>query len=59
MNTETARCDLNEGVRMTTSLNVGLAAGGLFLIGAAMLLWARFGERVFFDNLIAGIAGCF
>jgi len=39
-----------------------LLIGTGFLIPVALLglgLWARYGEGVYFDRLMAGIAGCF
>ncbi|MEJ8473408.1 hypothetical protein [Roseibium algae] len=44
---------------MRMSLYAGLAFGGGLLIAASGLLWLRMGERIYFDRLIAGIAGCF
>ena len=39
-------------------LFAGLAVfAGIGLL--ALALWARYGEAVYFDRLIAGIAGCF
>ncbi|MEP0234010.1 hypothetical protein [Roseibium sp.] len=44
---------------MHMPLYLGLATGATMLIAASGLLWLRFGERVYFDQLVAGIAGCF
>jgi hypothetical protein len=44
---------------MRMSLYLGLAAGGVLLVAASSLLWLRYGQRIYFDKLIAGIAGCF
>ncbi len=44
---------------MRSALTMPLAlAGGLAILGAA-LLWLQFGERLFVDRILAGIAGCF
>lgn len=32
---------------------------GFFVIVAALALWFRYGTAVFFETIMAGIAGCF
>jgi hypothetical protein len=36
----------------------GLASGVLVIV-AALALWFRYGTAVFFETIMAGIAGCF
>ena len=44
---------------MNASLYKGLALGATAFLGLSGLLWLRYGERIYFDKMIAGIAGCF
>jgi hypothetical protein len=37
----------------------GGAALGAVLLLAAVVLWFRYGTTVFFETIVAGIAGCF
>jgi len=37
----------------------GGAALGVALLLAAVVLWFRYGTTVFFETIVAGIAGCF
>jgi hypothetical protein len=37
----------------------GGAALGAGLLVAALVLWFRYGTTVFFETIVAGIAGCF
>jgi hypothetical protein len=37
---------------------VGLASG-VFVIVVALALWFRYGTAVFFETIMAGVAGCF
>ncbi|WP_417685223.1 hypothetical protein [Roseibium sp.] len=39
-------------------LVAGVALGGLLVLSLSVLLWLRFGERIYFDKIAAGIAGC-
>ncbi len=48
---------MTERMRLSLYAVAGLS-GAAVLLGTTML-WFRFGERVFFDRLVAGIAGCF
>jgi hypothetical protein len=32
---------------------------GFFVIVAALALWSRYGTAVFFETIMAGVAGCF
>ncbi len=43
----------------TTSARWLLAGTAACFVGAGLLLWAREGERLFTDGLIAAIARCF
>lgn len=44
---------------MNASLYRGLAIGATALIVLSGILWLRFGERIYFDKMVAAIAGCF
>ena len=37
---------------------VGLASG-VFVIVVSLVLWFRYGTAVFFETIMAGVAGCF
>ncbi|NBN64330.1 hypothetical protein GWI72_11345 [Microvirga tunisiensis] len=37
----------------------GAGLGGGTLVLAASLAWLKFGEAIYVDRLIAGLAGCF
>jgi uncharacterized membrane protein YdcZ (DUF606 family) len=50
----------NRQAKAADRLVIWLAgAGGIFLITAAVLLWAQGGATVFFEMLVAGIMSCF
>jgi len=44
---------------VNASLYRGLAVGAAILLVLSGLLWLRFGERIYFDRMVAAIAGCF
>ncbi|TWI84576.1 hypothetical protein JM93_02908 [Roseibium hamelinense] len=48
---------MNAPMRMP--LYAGLGLGAAIVLTASGLLWLRAGERVYFDKILAGIAGCF
>lgn len=51
--------DQNRTGTMNASLFTGLALGATAFLGLSGLLWLRYAERIYFDKMIAGIAGCF
>lgn len=44
---------------MTLAPKIGLSLGGLGLVAAGGLLWAKYGSLVWFDTLAAAFIGCF
>ncbi|WP_277914607.1 hypothetical protein [Polymorphum gilvum] len=44
-------------MRIGWTAGAGIAGGAVLL--AAVVLWLRFGERVYFDRMASAIAGCF
>jgi hypothetical protein len=43
---------------VSRALLIAAAAMGI-LVGAALVLWARYGTAVFYEMILAGIAACF
>lgn len=37
----------------------GVGGGALVLVLAASLAWLKFGEAIYFERLMSGLAGCF